>query len=162
MTINKVIQGDLVKLAKEGKFDVIVQGCNCFAVMGAGIAPQIAKAFGGEKDLVRQVDFNFPIAVGSEDRLGNYSYLQTEEVLVINAYTQYSTGGRRVGKPDVDYDAISEVFQKLNEDLQDHTPLSIGIPLIGCGLAGGNWEIVESLINEATPNLNITLVEYQP
>ena len=162
MSINKVVQGDLIKMALNGDFDVIVQGCNCFGVMGAGIAPQIAGAFGGDEDLVRQADLDFPLELGNKARLGHYSYLQTENVLVINAYTQHSTGGRRFGKPDVSYDAILEVFTKLNIDLENHPEMRIGIPMIGAGLAGGDWGIIKKLINDATPDLNITLVEYQP
>jgi O-acetyl-ADP-ribose deacetylase (regulator of RNase III) len=37
----KIIKGDLVKLALEGHFDVIVHGCNCQGVMNSGIARQI-------------------------------------------------------------------------------------------------------------------------
>jgi O-acetyl-ADP-ribose deacetylase (regulator of RNase III) len=39
------VNGDLIELAKRGKFDVIGHGCNCFCTMGAGIAPQMAEAF---------------------------------------------------------------------------------------------------------------------
>lgn len=38
----KVITGNLIKLAINGDFDVIIHGCNCFCKMGAGIAKQIA------------------------------------------------------------------------------------------------------------------------
>lgn len=41
----KTTRGDLIKLAKKGKFDIIVHGCNCFCEMGAGIARQIKKTF---------------------------------------------------------------------------------------------------------------------
>lgn len=41
----KVIKGDLVELALEGKFDVIIHGCNCFNTMNAGIAKQIKRIF---------------------------------------------------------------------------------------------------------------------
>ena len=44
--IYQELEGDLIKLAKEGRFDVITHGCNCMCTMGAGIAPQMAKAFG--------------------------------------------------------------------------------------------------------------------
>ena len=37
----KIISGNLITLALEGHFDVIVHGCNCFGVMGAGIAAQM-------------------------------------------------------------------------------------------------------------------------
>lgn len=33
-----IIKGDLIALVLEGRFDVIVHGCNCMCVMGAGLA----------------------------------------------------------------------------------------------------------------------------
>ena len=41
----KTVRGDLLKLALDGHFDVIVHGCNCQCVMGAGIALSIKNAF---------------------------------------------------------------------------------------------------------------------
>ena len=41
----KVVYGDLIDMALEGHFDVIVHGCNCFCAMGAGIAKQIKETF---------------------------------------------------------------------------------------------------------------------
>lgn len=43
------IEGDLISLALQGKFDVITHGCNCFCNMGAGIALQMAKNFAADK-----------------------------------------------------------------------------------------------------------------
>ncbi len=41
--------GNLIHLALAGEFDVVAHGCNCFCTMGAGIAPQMAKAFGANE-----------------------------------------------------------------------------------------------------------------
>jgi O-acetyl-ADP-ribose deacetylase (regulator of RNase III) len=41
----KVIKGDLIKLAKQQKFNVICHGSNCFCTFGAGIAKQIKQEF---------------------------------------------------------------------------------------------------------------------
>ena len=41
----KLIKGDLIQLAKNGEFDVIIHGCNCFCTMGAGIAKTIKDIF---------------------------------------------------------------------------------------------------------------------
>ena len=41
----KTIKGDLIKLAQDGEFDVIVHGCNCMCTMSAGIAKQIKIIF---------------------------------------------------------------------------------------------------------------------
>ena len=37
----KTITGDLIKLAQDGVFDVIIHGCNCQNTMGAGIAKTV-------------------------------------------------------------------------------------------------------------------------
>ena len=41
----KSIRGNLLALARSGRFDVIVHGCNCRHAMGAGIAKQIKDSF---------------------------------------------------------------------------------------------------------------------
>jgi O-acetyl-ADP-ribose deacetylase (regulator of RNase III) len=37
----KFVKGDIIDIAKRGKFDVIIHGCNCFNTMGACIAKTI-------------------------------------------------------------------------------------------------------------------------
>lgn len=157
MPITNTIQGDLVKLAQEKVFDVIVHGCNCRGIMGAGIAPQIANTFTG----VREADYDFPIPLKDKNRLGKYSKIYSEEfaIWVVNAYTQFDITGRSVGRPDVGYHAIAQVFKRLNQEFAGKV---IGIPRIGSGLAGGHWEAVKEIINLTTPDLHITLVEYKP
>lgn len=165
MPINNVVKGNLVTMAQEGAFQAIVHGCNIFHTMGAGIAPQIAKAF----PLAEQADFRTDL--GSEEKLGTYSvaYIAKSDVTVINAYTQAGYTLTR-GEHNVDYLAIAEVFALLNKRMNEFnaetfTKLDkrpMGIPMIGAGLAGGHWEAIETIINLVTPNLDITLVEYAP
>ena len=62
----KMIQGDLIALAKEGNFDVIAHGCNCFCTMGSGIAPLMAKAFGVDK-----YPLEAPKQKGDRNKLGH-------------------------------------------------------------------------------------------
>lgn len=46
------------------------------------------------------------------------------------------------------YDAIRNVFQKLKDQYDnDVTPVRIGIPLIGAGLARGDWNKIEEIID---------------
>lgn len=40
-----VINGDLLRLALGGRFDVIIHGCNCFCVMDDGIAKTVPSRF---------------------------------------------------------------------------------------------------------------------
>lgn len=154
------VDGDLIKLAKEGKFNVIVHGCNCLCNMGKGIAPQIKYNFPGtyEADL--------KTIKGDKSKLGTYSYNTLENfhgpnksLTVINAYTQYHyRRNYRDTDINVDYEAIEKVFTKLNKDCRG---CKIGIPKIGAGLAGGDWDIIEGIIKRVTPDLNITVVNYK-
>lgn len=41
----KKLKGDLIALALEGEFSVIVHGCNCQCAMGKGIAKTIKTRF---------------------------------------------------------------------------------------------------------------------
>ena len=64
----KTVKGDLIKLALDKRFDVIIHGCNCMCEMGAGIAKVIRSRFpeAYEADLKTEK--------GSRDKLGTISY----------------------------------------------------------------------------------------
>lgn len=143
--INEFIKGDLLVAFEELKFDAIAHGCNCYCKMGSGIAKPIKQKY----PAAYKADCE--TKEGDRTKLGTYSKADTKFGTVINAYTQYNfwDPGR-----NADYDAIKSVFEKINIDFKDKT---IGIPLIGCGLAGGDWNVVSKLINDATPDVNIVV-----
>jgi len=150
----KIIKGDLIKLALEGKFDVIVHGCNCYCTMGAGIAKTIKSVFpeAYKADCITEK--------GSKDKLGTYSHATIEKngnkITVINAYTQHDYKDRGV---KADYDAIRSVFKKLKSN---YSGKRIGYPKIGAGLAGGDWKQISKIIDEELIDENHTLVEFAP
>ncbi|NCP97670.1 macro domain-containing protein [archaeon] len=150
----KEIQGDLIELALNGKFDVIVHGCNCFCNMGAGIAKTIKEIFPDAyyRDL--------QTIKGDKTKLGtlNFSYESKIPLYIINAYTQYYYGISENGNVPVDYEAIRSCMKKLKSLFKNS---HIGMPLIGCGLAGGKWEIVKKIIDEELKGMNVTIVHYK-
>jgi O-acetyl-ADP-ribose deacetylase (regulator of RNase III) len=148
----KEIKGDLIILAQQGNFDVIVHGCNCQCIMGAGIAPQMAKAFGC--DLFRLEKLSYK---GDINKLGQIDYDDDGRLAVVNAYTQYFFGGYNKGLIDLDYDALTLCLRKINHIFAGE---HIGLPQIGCGLAGGNWEVVKSIIQAELSNCHVTVVIY--
>ena len=83
----KNVRGDLIKLALDGHFDVIVHGCNCQCVMGAGIALSIRNTF--------PEAFAADLATSKGDRakLGTISVAAVERgghsIAVVNGYTQF-------------------------------------------------------------------------
>lgn len=149
----KEIKADLIELAKLGHFDIIGHGCNCFCKMGSGIAPQIAKAFLG----VREAD-NATI-LGDIKKLGNYTIAFTKsdvetDLMVLNIYSQYTY---YVDQKPFDYEAFTIALRKINHEYPNK---KIGLPLIGAGLAGGNWDRIKAIIETELKSMNVTIVHY--
>jgi O-acetyl-ADP-ribose deacetylase (regulator of RNase III) len=146
------VNGDLLAMAKEYKFDVIAHGANCFKTMGAGIALQIKRQFPD----VYQKDYQ-DIRTATQ-RWGDYTsitYSNGKKVLsVFNLYTQYSPG------PDLDYTALELSLKKLVKNIKPNS--KIGLPQIGCGIGGGNWLIVKEIIQRVLSDYNVTIVIYDP
>ena len=57
-----------------------------------------------------------------------------------------------------DYTAIRELMQKFKRDFSGQC---IGYPLIGAGLAGGNWQEIRRVIDEELSGENHALVIYR-
>jgi len=147
----KCVKGDLIQLAREGRFDLIIHGCNCFCTMDAGIAKQIRTHFPAawEADLAT--------VSGDRSKLGSFSKAcvntPSGKLYVINAYTQYHYSGDGVL---VDYNAIKKVFTTLKKQFSGNR---MGYPKIGAGLAKGDWKIISKIIDNALDGEAHTLVE---
>ncbi len=148
----KVIHGDLVRLAMQGRFDLIVHGCNCFCSMEAGIAQSIKIAF---PEAFRA---DCMTACGDRGKLGKISYASVQcsgrKVTVVNAYIQYHWRGEGVL---VEYNALQAAFVSIKENFPGQF---IAYPRIGAGLAGGNWRRISDIIDEALCAERHCLVAY--
>ena len=146
----KEVYGDLVKQADE--FDVVIHGCNCMNTMGGGIAVALRVAYPGIYD-ADTIAYK-----AGKVRLGNMSihFEPSINTTFVNCYTQHDFKGRKTGKRDVDYFAIKECMQKVKKRFSG---MKIGIPLIGCGLAGGDWNLVSTIIDEELLGEDVTLVK---
>ena len=146
----RIITGDLIELALTGEFNVIVHGCNCFVTMGAGIAKAVKQHFpeAWQADLATER--------GDRGKLCTYSSALVERegvsFTVVNAYTQFTYRG---AGPKVDHDAVRSVFRAVARDFPD---ARIGYPLIGAGLAGGDWGRIEEIIDEELSGMRHALV----
>lgn len=165
----KETKGDLIELAKKGMFDVITHGCNCFCTMGAGIAVPMKEAFGCDKFHMESPEFR-----GNVNKLGSIDYKTihinkeiTSDLInvngfnltVINSYTQYRYGRNHSDgdKNPVDYEAIQLCMRKINHVFKGKT---IGLPMIGAGLAGGDWNKIKLIIEKELKDMNIFIVKY--
>lgn len=144
----KIIEGDLIEAALNGKFDVIAHGCNCYHTMGAGIAKQIKKVFPG----AYKADCETPY--GDPNKLGTFSKLSVIQLTILNCYTQFHFGFNN-GEPPVDYKAIRSCMELIK---LYYTGYRIGLPMIGCGLAGGSWDIVKQIIEQELMDEDVTIM----
>ena len=136
----KIIEGDLIKLAVDKQFDLIIHGCNCFCTMGAGIALSIRNHF----PEAYEADSN--TQTGDKEKLGSFSFATVTRgnhtITIVNAYTQYHWDGEGVL---LDYTALEKCLRAIKIKF---TGKRIGYPKIGAGLARGDWERIQTIIDK--------------
>jgi O-acetyl-ADP-ribose deacetylase (regulator of RNase III) len=149
-----VITGDLLRFALDGRFDVIVHGCNCQCAMGKGIALSIKQQF------PEAYEADLRTAKGDRAKLGTVSTAEVERpparFTVVNAYTQFHWRGEGVL---ADYDAVRFAFGVIKRQFAGRR---IGYPKIGAGLAKGDWNTIAAIIDEVLKAEDHTLVEFMP
>jgi O-acetyl-ADP-ribose deacetylase (regulator of RNase III) len=153
------IVGDLITLTKQGMFDVITHGCNCFCNMGAGIAVPMNKNFG-----CGNFKMENPNTKGDINKLGMLDFGtfhvsnengDVKEIYIVNSYTQYTPA---VHLKPVDYDAITLCMRKINHIFKGK---HIGLPKIGSGLAGGDWNRIKEIIQKELKDCYVTIVIFE-
>lgn len=159
----KIIKGDLIELAKNGQFDIIIHGCNCFNTMNTGLSSQIKEHF----PEAFEADCN--TVIGNYNKLGYFSqslWISPEvkgesapHVLTIyNAYIAYELNAS--DESEIDYDALMMSLRTISShlDIKD----KIGVPLLGCGSAGGRSARVIDIIENTLTDYDVTIVEFEP
>lgn len=150
----QIVKGDLIKMALEGQFDVIAHGCNCQSVQGAGIAKQMADVFSTDS-----FSMEHGFGMHPSEKLGNIDYedrvaMNGKTFVVVNAYTQEKLGA------DFNILAFKLCMIKMRSVFVN---AHIGLPMIGAGIGGGDWQEIQDTIVEVfgdVPNLKVTIVEY--
>lgn len=145
------VYGDLISRFKQGHYSAIAHGCNCKKTMGAGIAKVIAKEF----PEVEETDLITP-----EPRPGGMSVCLLSQGIVFNLYTQIYPGPPIEGENRLDL--IHSSFQELElwakMKRYDLSTFTLGIPRIGAGLAGGDWNQIRAAINESSGDVRVEVV----
>jgi O-acetyl-ADP-ribose deacetylase (regulator of RNase III) len=180
------IYGDLIELAKQGKFDVIAHGCNCFCTMGAGIAVPMKLAFGCDKFTMERKEelvYSHPedeegsmVSTGNWgdiNKLGQIDY----KTIAYNTNTGRNLIGYSLPKPEfiIEFTVVNAYTQyHWNRDTKpfdyeaftlcmrkmNHTfkGMHIGLPQIGSHLAGGDWELIKVIIQKELKHCDVTIV----
>jgi O-acetyl-ADP-ribose deacetylase (regulator of RNase III) len=141
----KVIEQDIF----EAPIDVLVHQANCFHTMGSGIAKEIRERF------PEAYEADLKTVEGSKDKLGTYSHTRVfkhpQIKYIVNMYSQFTYGTQ---KRQTNYEAMYMCLEDIRLKMTIHGRtkgkfLTLGFPYkIGCNLGGGNWRIVQTMIEE--------------
>lgn len=140
----KYVKGDLLK----ADVDIIAHGCNCMQAMGAGIAVAISREFPQAERADKAFEPQRP-----RERLGLVDLVKVNGNrirFVANCYTQLKVGNGL----QVNYAAIRKCMEQLH-DFAQKNGLSVGIPKIGAGLGGGDWNRIEKDIEDVFNDMEI-------
>ena len=175
MPITKYIKGNL--LDHDGP---IAHGVNCQGKMNSGVAKAIREKYPQHyEDYISQLQYfkegrdkddYYGFGMSEPDVLGKLVYTfdvsRSDQDFIAGIFSQENYGYD--GKRYVNYAAIATGFTTLNyfdlhytTEPQEHIwdSRKLGIPKIGAVRGGGDWSIIEQIINDATPNLEIWVYE---
>ena len=157
----KHTKGNLIDLAEQGEFDIIIHGCNCQNTMGSGIAKEIRERYpqAYAADTTAHNIYQHPVL-----KLGNFTAAFddqfTPKFQIVNAYTQLHYWPR--GVDHFEYGSFKLILTKL---LAISPEARYGLPFIGMGLAGGDTKRILPIIEAFAQDVSekggsVTLVEY--
>lgn len=128
----KIVTGNILTV----KCGIICHQVNCKKVAGSGLALQIRKKWPKWYD-----DF-----ISTDGNLGDVKIFEIDDNLKIaNVYAQYNYGRDKI---HTDYSSLEKCFIFLNI-LNEKIYIPYGI---GCGLGGGDWNIVYEIICKNIPD----------
>lgn len=135
------LKGDATLPKTDGN-KIIAHICNDIGGWGKGFVVAISKRWKAPEIAYRewhktQTDFV----------LGNIQVVQVEDdIFVANMLAQRGIGIIN-NQPPINYEAVESCLSELAKNAQT-LQASVHMPRIGCGLAGGKWEIIEPIIQK--------------
>lgn len=120
----------------------VVNPVNCAGVMGAGLAKQFADAYPDMERVYKARCGNGEVRVGEMDVHWVNSHLDAPIKLIVNFPT------KKHWTDDSTYIGIEQGLRGLDRAISMFGIVSIGIPKLGCGLGGLDWELVKAMIEK--------------
>jgi len=139
-----IISGDLLNTSAK----YICHQVNCQGVMGGGVALQI-------KNLYPEVFSSYLKYIKNhKDLLGTVLPVQIDSgQIILNLFSQYGCG---FGMRNTNYDAMKSCLRKILDLTEPEDTIAMPY-LIGCGLGGGDWTVVYSLIDSVLSERKVEL-----
>ena len=138
--MNKInyVTGDATAPQGEGK-KIIIHCCNDIGAWGAGFVLALSKKWKEPEAHYRGM---------SSYKLGRVEFVTVEDdILVCNMIGQHGVGPDEFGGPPIRYTAIMLALKQVN-GMAKAMSASVHCPKFGSDLAGGDWNLIEALLDE--------------
>ncbi len=150
-----IISGNILSNISTDEAIIICHQVNCKGAMGAGLAKQIRSKWPSVYETYKRFCLK-PLVQSS--LLGNCQLVNAEgSVWVANLFGQDGFGTDKV---QTDYTALKSALLVLYGEIykKNLTAATIRIPYnMGCGLAGGNWDVVEKIIKDVFDDSSVNV-----
>ncbi len=142
----------------------IIHGCNAQGAMGSGVAKALMDRYPSVRE--HYISMHRQSKKERKPFLGtmHIGHSDTERV-IYNLITQEFYGYD--GKLYASYEAIEQCMKALDESMhcmkaaQGSTP-HVAMPLLGCGLAGGDWTVVSEIIQKCSKHFQPVVYTLEP
>ena len=129
-------------IIRENEYIVIVHCCNTLGAWGAGFVIPLAKRYPNARSSYFIYIHKGNVKLGDVDEVK-----VTDNIYVANLMGQKFLGKGPNGEIPCDYNAIEKGFLNIiGSWFNRNEYYSIHMPRIGCGLAGGDWKVIEDII----------------
>lgn len=149
-------KGDATAPTSSGN-KIIVHVCNDIGGWGKGFVMAISKRWKEPEKAYRnwfQSKDNF--------ELGQVQFVRVEDDLwIANVIGQHKINMDESGLPPIRYEAIEKGLEQVGQIAKEKNA-SVHMPRIGCGLAGGTWDKIETLISTTilTNDIEVTVYDF--
>ena len=134
---------------------VIIHICNDIGGWGKGFVLALSKRWKLPEEAYRQW-----YKSQEEFTLGSVQFVEVEDdIFIANMIGQHGIYKGSNGLPPIRYEAVQQCLMEVALFANKHKA-TVHMPRIGCGLAGGKWEVVEQLIREELIEKKIAVTVY--
>jgi len=149
----RYIKGDATNPIEQGN-KILVHICNDIGAWGKGFVLAISKKWKSPESQYRQwykdqTDF----------QLGNVQFVKVEDDLIVANLIGQRNIRKTKGQPPIRYEAVKRGLELVAQKAIE-VNATVHMPRIGYGLAGGDWNEIEKIINEQLIEKDLDVVVY--